>query len=140
VLVRRMLKKKELTKKFLPKYSRGWKFVYLVLKYTPFYSVLAGSVSQSQEKGVVICAHFSLFNKTPLPPLFLTLPFNITNYFTTMRKTVKQPFYGTQNEIYERLISKNSGIKRWCDRIVAINRICLSALFSIHFASGKRVA
>jgi hypothetical protein len=42
-------------------YSRGWKFVYLVLKYTPFYSVLAGSVSLSQEKGVVICAHFSLF-------------------------------------------------------------------------------
>ncbi len=79
-------------------YSRGWKFVYLVLKYTPFYSVLAGSVSLSQEKGVVICAHFSLLTQTPLPPSFLTLPFNITNYFTAMRQTVKQPFYLTLNE------------------------------------------
>jgi hypothetical protein len=77
-------------------YSRGWKFVYLVLKYTPFYSVLAGSVSLSQEKGVVICSHFSLLTYTPLPPLYLTLPlFNITNYFTAMRQTVKQPLYGT---------------------------------------------
>jgi hypothetical protein len=108
-----------------------------VLKYTPFYSVLAGSVSLSQEKGVVICAHFSFGTQTPLPPLFLTLPFNITNYFTAKRETVKQPFYGTQNEIYERLISKSSRIKRWCDRMVAINRICLSALFSIHLASCK---
>jgi hypothetical protein len=122
------------------KYSRGWKFLYLVLKYTPFYSVLAGSVSLSQEKGVVICAHFSLLTQTPLPPLFLTLPLNITNYFTAKRDTVKQPFYGTQNEIYERLINKSSRIKWWRDRIVAINRICLSALFSIHFAFRKRVA
>jgi hypothetical protein len=77
---------------------RGWKFVYLVLKYTPFYSVLAGSVSLSQEKGVVICAHFPLLTQTPLPPLYLTLPLNITNYFTAMRQTVKQPFYGTLHE------------------------------------------
>ncbi len=77
---------------------RGWKFVYLVLKYTPFYSVLAGSVSLSQEKGIVICAHFSLFTQTPLPPLYLTLPLNITNYFTAMRQAVKQPFYLTRNE------------------------------------------
>jgi hypothetical protein len=118
-------------------YSRGWKFVYLVLKYTPFYSVLAGSVSLSQEKGVVICSHFSLLTQTPLPSLFLTLPFNITNYFSAKWETVKQPFYGTQNEIFERLISKSSRIKRWCDRMVAINRICLSALFSIHLASCK---
>ncbi len=83
-------------------YSRGWKFVYLVLKYTPFYSVLAGSVSLSQEKGVVICAHFSLLTLTPLPPSFLTLHFNITNYFTAKRETVKQPLYETLNEIYER--------------------------------------
>ncbi len=115
-------------------YSRGWKFVYLVLKYTPFYSVLAGSVSLSPEKGVVICSHFSLLTQTPLPPLYLTLPLKITNYFTAMRQTVKQPFYGTKNEIYERLISKSSRIKLWRDRIVAINRICLSALFSIHFS------
>ena len=111
-----------------------------MLKYTPFYSVLAGSVSLSQEKGVVICSHFSFITQTPLPPLYLTLPLNITNYFTAKRETVKQPFYGTQNEIYERLISKSSRIKRWRDRIVAINRICLSALFFIHLASGKRVA
>ncbi len=63
--------------------------------------------------------------KTLLPPLFLTLPFNITNYFTAKQETVKQPFYGTQNEIYERLISKSSRIERWCDRIVASDRICL---------------
>jgi hypothetical protein len=121
-------------------YSSGWKCVYLVLKYTPFYSVLAGSVSLSQEKGVVIYAHFSLLTQAPLPPLFLTLPCNITNYFTAKWETVKQPFYGTQNEIYERLISKSSRIKRWREKILAINRICLSAVFSIHFASGKMVA
>ncbi len=69
-----------------------------MLKYTPFYSVLAGSVSLSQEKGVVICAHFSLLTQSPLPPLYLTLPLNITNYFTVMRQTVKQPFYLAQNE------------------------------------------
>jgi hypothetical protein len=63
-------------------YSVGSKFVYLVLKYLPFFSVLAGCVSLSQEKVVVICAHFSLLTQTPLPPLFLTLPFNITNYFS----------------------------------------------------------
>jgi hypothetical protein len=111
-----------------------------VLKYTPFYSVLAGSVSLSQEKGVVICAHFTFGTQNPQPPSFLNSTFNITNYFTAKRETVKQPFYGTQNEIYERLITKSTRIKRWRDRIVAINRIFVSALFSIHLASGKRVA
>ncbi len=37
---------------FIVLYSRGWKIVYLLLKYRPFYSVLVDSVSLSQEKGV----------------------------------------------------------------------------------------
>jgi hypothetical protein len=61
-------------------YSRGCKFVYLVLKYPPFYSLLADSLSLSQRKGGVICSNFSLLTQTPLPPLYLTLPLNITNY------------------------------------------------------------
>ncbi len=74
-------------------YSRGWKFVYLVLKYPPFYSVLADSVSLSQEKKGVICSTFSFITQTSLPPFYLTLPLNITNYFTTMLQTVMQPIY-----------------------------------------------
>jgi hypothetical protein len=66
----------------------------------PFYSVLAGSVSLSQEKGVVIFRIFFVNPNPSIPPLYLTLPFfiNITKYFTAMRKTVKQPFYLTLNE------------------------------------------
>ncbi len=76
-------------------YSRGWKFLYIVLKYPPFYSVLADSVSLSQEKGVVICSHFSFLTQNPLPPFYLTLPLY---YLTAMRQTVTQPFYLTLNE------------------------------------------
>ncbi len=43
-----------------------------------------------------------MLTQTPLPSLYLTLPLSITNYFTAKQETVKQPFYGTQNKIYER--------------------------------------
>lgn len=65
-------------------YNRGWKFV---CSQIPAFLLCNGSLP------------YSFFNPNPLPPLYLTLPLNNTNYFTAMRQNFKQPFNGKLNEI-----------------------------------------